>query len=96
MSQGHVTIVSKRSATGPHGEEYEFRVELDDTNPPGMILWNSGATRQAMQDANRAASLPCYCASLWSGWCDFCSGLAPKGGDRWTGQLQEQREAVTA
>ncbi len=58
---------------------------------PGMVKWlEGGTTRAEMERINRAAGLPCYCSGIWSGYCDFCTGLAPKGGDRWTGQLAEQ------
>ena len=63
-------------------------------NLPGYKAWTRGATRNDMQRLNRAAGRPCYCAILPSGHCDFCTGLAAEGGDRWLRQVAWQAEAA--
>jgi hypothetical protein len=56
---------------------------------PGYRRFVEGGTRGEMEQANREAGRPCYCASLWSGFCDMCTGLAPMNGDRWRAMLRE-------
>ena len=63
------------------------RIELVDL--PGYKAWIRGGTRQEMQAANEAVERPCYCASLWAGYCDFCTGLAADGGERWRSAVYE-------
>jgi len=54
------------------------------------LVW--GGTRGEMETANREAGFPCYCASLWSSLCDFCTGLAPLDGERAKSQRQFQAQ----
>lgn len=55
---------------------------------PGYRVYVRGGSRGQMQDANREAGHPCYCASLWSGFCDCCTGIA--GEERRKALLTEQ------
>ena len=57
---------------------------------PGYDVWVKGGTRGEMQDANLQAGFLCYCASLWDGYCDFCTGLASLDGVRAQEQLKYQ------
>jgi hypothetical protein len=61
---------------------------------PGYQLWTKGATRIQMQTANQEAGRACYCASLWNGHCDACTGLAPEGGQRWSDLVQDSAHSA--
>ena len=50
--------------------------------------------RQEFQNHNRDHGKPCYCASLTSGFCDMCTGLAAPHEDRWNEQLAEQSQTA--
>lgn len=62
-----------------------------ETRPGYQIFIRGHISRELMQRTNREAGLPCYCDSIWTGYCDFCTGLVPRDGDRWKQQLEEQK-----
>ena len=63
----------------------------DSMERPGRTAWLKGGTRGAMETINQAAGYPCYCASVWTGGCDFCTGIAALDGVR----AEEQRRRQT-
>ena len=70
-----MTTTANWDATGNRANRTNWPASGLDARP-GYALWIRGKTRGEMEAANRAAGLACYCASIWQGYCDCCTGLA--------------------